>query len=169
MQGILKGIEQDLLRPVRLSVRLISSSGEGGSSRTIGMLDAPLVAGRGASFAAYHRADYTGDYEVEVAQAARIADPVLMAAYAGFFAYAKVTKSGARSYRLRLGLRVAAFPEGVKEINNASPDFGSVQTVPVLAQRTVVALDLARGARTVDMGGDPFSPERRLFAIVSLR
>jgi len=169
LQSLVRGIEQDFLRPVRLSIRLISSSGEGGSSKTIGMLDAPLVAGRGASFASYHRADYMGDYDVEVAQEARIADPVLKVAYAGLFAHARVSKSGTRSYRMRLGLRIAAFPEGIQEINHSTPDFGAIQTVPVLAQRTVVTLDFTKGARTVDMGGDPFHPEHRLFAIVNLR
>ena len=169
LQGLVRGIEQEFLHPVRLSVRLTSRGGEGGAPRTIGMLEAPLVSGRGAAFASYHQADYMGDYEVEVAQEARIADPVLKVAYAGLFAHARVSRSGARSYRLRLGLRVCAFPEGVKEANHASAEFSAIQTVPVRTQRTVVTLDLGNGPRTVNLGSDPFHPERRLAAVVSLK
>ena len=156
--------ERELLRPVRLKIELLAGD------KTVGLLAAPLLIDRTAAFAAYHQLDFLSDYEVEVAQEARIADPVRDFAYGGMFANVKVSPAGARNYRLRLDLRVAAM-DAIRAINPAAGGFGSLQSVPVRTRHVRTMLDLAPGRpKTIDLGRNPYAPDKpgRLIARVSV-
>jgi hypothetical protein len=109
------------------------------------------------------------DYDVEVAQEARIADPVPGVAYAGLFGNVRATWTGSRTYRVRLDLRVSAFSEGIRVISTGMAAFGPVQSLPVQTRQLSTSLDLAGDEeKTIDLGTDPFDSEAQLIATVKI-
>ena len=147
----LGALERAFLGPVRLSVRLMVGS------NVVGLVGGPMVASRPSSFAGYRRIDYIGDYDVEIAQESRIADPNPMAAVAGVIANARVHRAGAGRYRLRLDLRVSAMPEGVRTIDHRTGGVGVVQSVPMQVVETLVRTELAAGReKRIELGANPF-------------
>lgn len=169
-EGIL-ALERELIRPARVEIRLVAER-PGGEARTVGLLAAPLTAGRVAALAAYLRMDTIGDYEVEVAQESRIADPVHEAVTAGVFGNALLHPNTDGTYRLHLDLTVVGAAEGVRTIASGTGGVPIVQSVALAKRVAPLRLDLAAGRpRTVDLGTDPFSrgEEGRLMAIVTVQ
>jgi len=164
-------LERELVRPARLDVVLSVERPEGGR-RTVGVLSAPMTVGRKAALASYLRMDTIGDYDVEIAQEARIADPVPQVATAGAFANAVLSRNPDGTFRLELDLTVAAAPEGIRTSFSRTGGVPLIQTVPLSKCVAPIRLDLAAGvARAVELGPDPFSGggEGRLVASVSVQ
>jgi hypothetical protein len=113
---------------------------------------APLLMGRRAAVAGYFRRDLVEDYDVEVAQEARISDPVPRPAYAGLFANLDVAPGPGGGHRVRLDLRLSAFTGEIVEESHSN-EFGPVQNVPSWTVSTNVIVDLPPGARkALDLG-----------------
>jgi len=163
-------LERELIQPARLEIRL-SAERARGESRTVGLLAAPMTVGRRVALAAYLRMDTVGDYDVEIAQEARIADPNHTVVTAGTFANADLFRNPDGTYRLHLDLTVTGAPEGIRTSASHAGGVPLVQTVPLLKRVAPIRFDLAAGRpRTVDLGPDPFSAaeEGRLVATVTV-
>jgi len=163
----LRGMDS-LIAPYHLEVRLES---RGAGSNLLGALAFPLTAGRLASAAAYLRRDYVGDYDVEVAQEARIADPILHVSTVGAFANVTLTEIGGNAVHARLDLLVSAAPDGVRQIRGDTGGVPPLQSVPTRESRASVSLDLEPGVpATLELGEDPSDPTggSRMFAVVKL-
>jgi hypothetical protein len=168
-EGIL-GLERELIRPAQIEIRFVAER-PGGAPRTVGLLAAPLTAGRVAALAAYLRMDTVGDYEVEVAQESRIADPVHEVVTAGVFGNALVHTNADGTYRLHLDLTVAGAAEGVRTIASGVGGVPILQSVALAKRVAPLRFDVTAGRpRTVDLGTDPFSrgEEGRLSAVVTV-
>jgi len=168
-EGIL-ALERELIRPAQIEIRFVAER-PGGAARTVGLLAAPLTAGRVAALAAYLRMDTIGDYEVEVAQEARIADPVHEVVTAGVFGNALVHVNADGTYRLHLDLTVAGAAEGVRTIASGVGGVPILQSVALRKRVAPLRLDMAAGRpRSVELGQDPFSrdEEGRLSAVVTV-
>jgi hypothetical protein len=164
-------LERSLIRPALIEVRLVSER-PGAEARTVGFLAAPLTVGRTAALASYRRIDTVGDYDVEVAQEARIADPNHIAVTAGVFGNASLHSNTDGTYRLHLDLTVAGASDGIRTIESGVGGVPMIQSVALSKRASALRLDLAGGrARTVDLGPDPFSSgeEARLTAIVTVQ
>jgi hypothetical protein len=168
--GIL-ALERELIRPAQVEIRL-AVEGPGGDLRTVGFLAAPLTAGRTAGLAAYRRMDTIGDYNVEVAQESRIADPLHRVVTSGVFGNALLWANLDATYRLHLDLTVVGAPEGIRTIASGVGGVPMIQSVALSKRISPLRLDLAPGrARTVDLGTDPFSTGEggRLTATVTVQ
>ncbi|MCK6459387.1 MAG: hypothetical protein L6Q95_05775 [Planctomycetes bacterium] len=160
-------LEREMIRPMLLEIRLAV---EGKESRTAGLLAAQLTAGRLAALAAYVRMDTVGDYDVEVAQESRIADPNHVVVTAGLFANAEISLNPDGICRLDLDLVVSAAPDGIRTSAARAGGVPLVQSVPIVERVVPVRLDLAPGRpRTVDLGESPFGPDGRLVAVISVQ
>ncbi len=168
-EGIL-ALERELIRPAQIEIRFVAER-PGGAARAVGLLAAPLTAGRVAALAAYLRMDTIGDYEVEVAQEARIADPVHQVVTAGVFGNALVYVNADGTYRLHLDLTVAGATEAIRTIASGVGGVPILQSVALAKRVAPLRLDVAAGRpRSVDLGQDPFSraEEGRLSAVVTV-
>jgi len=164
LKATLGTFEREFLRPARVTVRLASDAA---GRDVLGLVSGPVVADRRAAFASFRRVDHLRDYDVEVAQEARIADPNVWPAYGGVFANARLSSTGARAWRLELELRVAALEE-TRVFTAGAPEVPPVQLVPVRTRHLKVPLDLASGAEsTIDLGRSPFA-DGRLYAVVRI-
>lgn len=164
-------LERSLIRPAQIEVRLVSER-PGAEARTVGLLAAPLTVGRTAALAAYRRIDTVGDYDVEVAQEARIADPNHIAVTTGVFGNASLHANTDGTYRLHLDLTVVGAPDGTRMIESGVGGVPMLQSVGLSTRASALRLDLAGGrARTVDLGSDPFSSGEaaRLTAVVTVQ
>jgi hypothetical protein len=113
-----------------------------------------------------------GDYDVEVAQEARIADPSHVVVTAGIFANAEVFLNPDGSYRLHADLTVSAAHEGIRTSTSRAGGTPLVQTVPIEKRVAPIRVDLAPGRpRTVDLGTNPFAAgeDGRLVAVVTVQ
>lgn len=167
----LAAIEREIIRPGQIEVRLVADH-PGIAARTVGFLAAPLTVGRKAALAAYRRMDTVGDFDVEVAQEARIADPNHEVVTAGVFGNASVYGNTDGSYRLHLDLTVIGAPEGIRTIASGAGGVPILQSVALSRRVAPLRFDLAAGrSRTVELGPDPFSPGEvgRLTAIVTVQ
>jgi hypothetical protein len=171
VQATVGALERALLRPVRVRILLVTGDRSPDLTAIVGMMDVPALVESATAAAAYRRIDFLRDYEVEVAQQSRIAAPVLGSAYAGVFANLHVNKTGDRSFRLRLGMRVSALPDGIETIHSGAREIGPLQRATERAVVQDAVFDLADGSSGVlDLGANPFAPGRpgRLFAVVSV-
>ena len=171
MRDALDRLERDSLRPARVSLTLTVEDGAGGR-RNLGLIAAPVVPGRPASMAAYRAVSYVRDYDVEVAEKSRIADPIVAVAYGGFFANLRVSAAPGGGWTVDLGVRVASAPtpQVVREVNPSAAEIGVLQSVTVETRSTSMLLDLANGrAETLDLGSDPFTPGGRGRLVLSVQ
>lgn len=164
-------LERELIRPAQIEIRLASER-PGAETRTVGLLAAPLTVGRAAALASYRRMDTVGDYEVEVAQESRIADPSHEVVTAGVFGNASLHVNTDATYRLHLDLTVVGASEGIRTIASGVGGVPVVQSVALSRRVAPLRFDLAAGRpRTVDLGPDPFSAgeEGRLVATITVQ
>jgi len=160
-------LESELIRPAMLEVRLMVESPK--ESRTVGMLSAPVTLDRKAALASYLRMDTVGDYDVEVAQESRIADPVHIVATAGAFANVNLSENFDGGYRLDLGLVVSAAPQGIRTSEARAGGVPLLQTVQIAKRTTQIRIDLAPGRpRTIELGTSPFGADGRLVAVITV-
>lgn len=158
----LAALERAFLKPVRVDIRLTS----GGVP--LGRVGGPAVAERIAVFAGYRRIDYVGDYDVEIAQESRIADPNPHAAYGGVVANLRAFRTGTNTYRLQLDLRVAALAAEVRTFMPGTGGIPGIQSVPLRKSTTRLTFEIAAGQeKTVTLGENPFG-DGILKAVVSL-
>jgi len=147
----LRTLERALLKPLRIDFKL--SDG--------GQFSGPLLAGRPAAFGAFHRLDYVGDYNVEVAQQSRIADPVHSVAYAGIFANVTVHPASSGEYVVRIELKLLGMTEGIRKVASQAGGVPELQSVPVREIKTVVRARLKAGvAHSLDLGRNPYGAGR---------
>ncbi len=174
LRTALAALQSSILQPVRLNLRLLAVGPQTVPDETTpaaGLLSLPLLAGRTAGCSTYLSREHVADYDVEVAQDARIGDPIVRAAYGGLFANLRLNRTGPRAYRLRLELRIAGVDDEIREISHGAKEVGPVQD---LATRTLLlspTLDLQAGAAKVtELGADPTDPTgaRRLFLLATL-
>ncbi|HEX5135931.1 MAG TPA: hypothetical protein VFY93_03085 [Planctomycetota bacterium] len=161
-------LERELIRPAQLEIRIAVVGNE---SRTAGLLAAPLTLDRKAAMAAYLRMDTVGDYDVEVAQEARIADPNHVVVTAGAFANALLSQNLDGGYRLDLDLVVSAAPGGIQTSAARAGGVPAIQTVAVSRRITPIRVDLVPDRpRTVELGTNPFGAgaDARLVAVITV-
>jgi len=152
--GVLDDVERQFLHGVNLHIRLLAGG------RPAGMVSAQMVAGRPVALAGYHKLDYVGDYEVEVAQESRIADPNHMVGTEGIFLNGIVLRTGPRAYRLRGNLKVAGIPTPLREIDPQTGGLPHLQALDRRVRTLWLTLDLAPGRpQTLTLGPNPFDPE----------
>jgi len=150
----LDGLEREFIHGMNLQIRLLA----GGAN--VGSLSAPLVAGRPVALAGYHKLDYVGDYSVDVAQEARIAEPVPMVGTEGIFLNGIVLRNGPRAYRLRGNLAVAGIPTPLRVIEPRTGGLPPLQALDRREHSLWLTLDLVPGRpQTLQLGPNPFDPE----------
>jgi len=165
----LAGLEREDLRPLQLGVRFLAVD-SGGSSRLVGVLSTPLVARRVVSLGAYRKWDTIGDYDVEVAQEARIADPIHLVVTAGLFAEAVAFPNPGGGWRLQLELSASGAPDGISVIESRVGGVPNLQSIPIRRCASSARLDLAPGdERTLDLGPDPFTPRATARLVARIR
>jgi hypothetical protein len=163
-------LERALIRPARLDVRFAVERA-GGEPAAAGGLVAPLVLGRPLALAAYRRIDTVGDYDVEIAQESRIADPNHVVVTAGYFGNALLSANPDATLRLHLDLTAAGAPDGMRAVAAQAGGVPLIQSVPLRRRVDPLRLDLAPGKpRRIELGPDPFSADEggRLVAIVTV-
>lgn len=168
MRRQLAEMESQLLHPVLCEIQLFRQLA--GRKEWVGEATPVLLAGGRAAFGAYHRLDYIGDYDVEVAQESRIADPVHMHATQGLIGDVAVWRRGADRYRAKLNLRVLALGP-VETVATHAGGVGPIQRIPRSERGSNYFLDLEAGRPIeLDLGLDPNDPEGqvRLVATVSV-
>jgi hypothetical protein len=168
LRDAVTNVERDLLRAGRLDVRLVARGGDG-AERAVGALAAPVLLDRRVSLAAYDAVSYVGDYDVEVAENARIAEPKPAAAVGGAVLNATVRRGAAGSVRVDFDLVVTSLglletaPVGASEV-------GVIERIPVRRAGVARSVVVEAGkAREIDLGPNPWSPPERgerLFAVV---
>jgi len=166
MKDTLAALERQLLHPVRCAIEL--RRGAPGGGQPVGELNATLLAGGHAALGAYRRVDHVGDYDVEVAQESRIADPIHRIANEGVLANVSVWRSG-DGYRMRLDLEVSALgPE--ERIEPDAGGVGPLQRYPRAVRESTYHLELDPGVpATIDLGPAPGGePGERLEARVKV-
>jgi len=151
-------LEQMLLRPVRLSMQFHVIAD--GGTRPQGMVNQPALLGTPTVFGSYRRFDYIGDHDVEVAQQARIADPLHKVAVAGILGDATITATAEGQYRVRLALNIssAGKPE---EVRPKAGGVGPLERVRRTVLKLFPTIRLAEGkSRTIDLGANPYGEGR---------
>lgn len=156
-------VEATLVRPAWISIRLVAR--DGSEERVVGAVSSAMLLGRGASFAATTEIAYVHDHDVEVAQEARIADPIPAEAVGG--TVVNVRLDGAAGGALRAALDIYVASVGTPEpLPSTATEVGVTESVPakrVLARCTV---DVEPGrAKEIELGRNPFGPGR-LVAVV---
>jgi len=173
-QSAAGSLEAALLHPTRLNVRLqsvVAGTLPDAAAPTAGLLSMPLLAGRVASCSTYLAREFVADYDVEVAQDARIADPKVVPAYGGVFANVLLSRLDSRSFRVRLDMRLSGIEDDIREIPHGAKEVGPIQDV---GTRTLVlspTFDLTSGGvKVIELGPDPCDPAggRRLFLLATL-
>lgn len=163
-------LEREMIRPVQIEIRLVSDRGR--EAPVVGMLAGPLTAGRTAALASYRRMDTVGDYQVEIAQEARIADPEPQVVTAGAFANVTLFANADGTYRMHLDLSVLGVPDGIRTIASQVGGVPILQGVALRKRVDPIRLDIGPGKpRTIDLGPDPFiaGEEGRLVATVTVQ
>jgi len=154
-------MEREFLRPARVTVRLASDPA--GPAR--GVLGGPVLAESDATFAAYRCQDVVTDYDVEVAQESRIADPIHGLVYGGAIARVTLFRAGPRQWRVGLEMRVMAL-EPIVEVSHGSTEIGPFQNAPAHVRLVRTVLDVASGGEAVlELGASPYDAGR-LYAVV---
>lgn len=160
--------EAELLRPARLTVRLVSRGAGAGAAapeRTLGVVAAPALTGRNVALAAYASIPYVGDYDVEVAQEARISDPVVNVAVGGVVLNVRLSLGPANGWRADLSL-VASSAGAVEIVPVTASEVGTIERVPVRRARAEQTLLFADGKpREIDLGANLWGAGR-LVAVV---
>lgn len=165
----LREAERNILRPAWLRIRFTTQQ-DGREPETAGVLALPLTVSRRAAAAAYRRMDTIGGYDVEVAQEARIADPIARSVTAGFIANALLLASSENSYRLQLELE-AIGAETIRTLPSAAGGGPAMQSVPQRKRSGRLQLELVPGRpKSLDLGANPFDTRDagRLLVIVSV-
>jgi len=167
MRSILASLEQSILHPVRIELEIVVD--RDGKRTRIGAISQPALTGDRTSFGAYRTMDYIGDHDVEVAQEARISDPIHLIATAGLIGNAQVWRVG-KGHRMALDLSITALEEP-ETIEHDTAGVSPLQRVPQTVRRSKAFLDFPDGkAREVDLGANPFGDRQgRLIAVVRVR
>lgn len=167
MRELLASLEKTVLHQVRVEIDLVVVRD---AKRTrIGAISQPTLVGGRTSFAAYRTLDYVADHDVEVAQEARIADPIHRIATAGVLGNAQVWRVGS-GYRMALELSVSAL-EAPTTIEHGTGGVGALQRVPQTLRHSTFYLDFPdEKAREIDLGANPFGDRQgHLIAVVRCR
>jgi hypothetical protein len=166
--AMVAAIESETLHPAHLSVRLAARNAAGTSERTLGVVAAPALTGRNVALAAYASIPFIGDYDVEVAEAARIADPMVNVAVGGAVLNIRLSQGPAGGWRADLDL-VAASAGPVESMPVTASEIGVIERVAVKRARASQAVVLEDGkAKEIDLGANPWGAGR-LVAIVRVQ
>lgn len=168
VKATLGAAEREWVVGARVGVRLVVRRADG-AERVVGSLSSPALVGRGVALAAYASVPYVGDYDVEVAQEARIADPLVRTAFGGMVV--NLALAQAEGGGLRVDLELTASSVGAVETSSAgATEVGLLERVTTRRSRVAQTFVLATGSsREVELGPSPWSsPTRgeRLVAIV---
>jgi hypothetical protein len=169
--------EKEVLRPVRMDLRVYSVAGtvRAGARRAFAAEGARLVhagavtslPGRRACMLAGSTLNFIADYDVEVAQEARISDPIIAQSFDGFVANFTPRLSFDRA-RLSLGVEVLVARSGpVRSFETGAQFLGPVEEVD--EKRTIVdtAVEMAAGdVYVLDAGPDTADAARRLAVVI---
>lgn len=174
----IEAIERAAVRSAFTSIRFVetplattSADDAVTSGRTVGLLSGPVASGHRATFAAYRAAAYLGDYDVEVAEKARIADPIPHTAVGGANAAVRVAAGPGGAWRLDLSLQVSGIGDAASTAAQAT-EVGPVERIVTRRNRFDGAVTLAPGAaRALDLGDSPWRPRgtARLWAVVRVQ
>lgn len=138
------------------------------TGRTVAVLAGPVAPGGLAAFASYRSTCYVGDYDVEVAQKSRIADPHPRVATGGVLANLRLGRSAKGSWRVDLSLN-ASSAGAVEAAPVHATEVGTVERVAIRRARFAGSVVVAPGApRAVDLGESPWRAPgtARLWAVV---
>lgn len=165
----LRELEQALIRHADVSIRIEERRDGGADAGGVAALASQVALDTRVALAAYRSTGYVADFEVEVAQHSKIADPIVRTATAGAVANLRVSEAEAGTYAVTLELRVAAF-DGPDAVPVGATDVGTRERVlerTVYAQRDL----LVRKGRPVDveLGPSPSGePGVRLVAVLTV-
>ncbi|MCU0725669.1 MAG: hypothetical protein MUE73_07760, partial [Planctomycetes bacterium] len=177
LRSMVRRREEELIRPVSVRLTLWSLPGappvgEGKAVDPEGaeqLFSAGLstVSGRWTGFMAGDTMNYLADYDVEVAQEARIADPIVGQSFSGVVANLRpvLTPDGSR---VRIGLRLLLARRGkVDEFPTGAQFLGTVETFEEYRTALDTMAETALGTPyTIDAGPDPRNPSRRLAVVL---
>lgn len=161
-RNFVRAREKELLRPVTVDLRVLSAPAEATEELLFGGRAATL-SGRSASIMAGDTLNYLADYDVEVAQEARIADPEVAQSFAGFVANVlpRLTLDG-KTADVRLEVLFARR----KPVTSFDTSAQTLGTVDIVDERRVVfntTVEVTLGEPfTIDAGLDPLDPARRV-------
>ncbi len=171
--------EAEALRPVRVDLQVFSTAGaippgpgrqvprEGATLLDAGRLE--TLSGRAASLLAGNTANYLADYDVEVAQESRIADPIIGQAFDGLVLnLVPHVGLGARTITIELQLLRARRRIGEEPYRSGTRYLGPVDHVRTDRALVHTTLEVpAGGTYVLDLGPDPDAPGRHVSLEVS--
>ena len=180
VRTFLQKLERQAVRPVVVAIHIWSMSGavesgpvksfsrDGGELVAAGSL--PTIMGRTASLMAGSTANFIAGYDTEVAQEARIADPIIGQEFDGLVLNLRPSASSSpRTVNLDLQMLLARRTFADRPFDTGTKFLGPIDHVR--QDRSLVETNLeipAGGTHVVDMGIDPEHPKRRLVAEISV-
>jgi hypothetical protein len=161
--AVLAEAEREATGTVWTSVRLVETppdvaKGEDAvrGGRTVGVLAGPVVPGGIAAFASHRSTAFVGDYDVEVAQSARIADPIPLTATGGVLVEVRLARAARGAWRVDASLR-ASSTGPVEPAPAQASEVGVLERIPVRRTRFAGSVVVAPGTpRAVDLGESPW-------------
>ncbi|MCE9637969.1 MAG: hypothetical protein K8T90_19895 [Planctomycetes bacterium] len=157
--------ERDMLRGAHVSVRLAARDAAGTSEKVLGTVSAPAMTGRNLALAAYASVPYIGDYDVEVAQEARIADPRTLVALGGIVLNVRLAQGPADGWRADVDLAVSSVG-AVESAPVSATEVGLIERCPIKRTRASQPVILENGkSKEIDLGANPWGPGR-LVAVI---
>jgi len=181
VRSFLQDLERQAVRPVVVDIHVWSKPGrvetglvrafsrDGG--RLVAASTLPTVMGRTASLMAGSTANFIADYDVEVAQEARIADPHVGQSFDGLVVNVRPTPAvDKRTVSLGVQMLLARRTFANRTFETGAKFLGPIDHVR--QDRTVVDTRVqipAGGTYIIDMGGDPEQSDRRLFAEIGVK
>ncbi|MFV1959503.1 MAG: hypothetical protein ACC662_08845, partial [Planctomycetota bacterium] len=180
VRGFLAAREAEVLRPVVLEVAVHSVRGDVASgpgraldpevSTLLTSARLPTLDGRWASLRLGTTRNYLADYAVEVAQEARIADPIPGQSFGGLIANVRphLPLEG-RTVRVDLDLLLSEDGLAEKPFDAKVQYMGPIEQVRARQTRLRTTVGVPRGGTTLlDAGPDPSTPDARLVVAISV-
>jgi hypothetical protein len=172
--------EAEALRPVTVTIRAFTvpgpvASGPGRTvpeegARLLAHGEIPTIFGRTGSVMIGNTANYIADYDVEVAQEARIADPIIGQSFGGLVANVRPNRSAdGRSVSLDLELLLSRRLGLEPAFDTGAQTLGPVERYTELRALVSTTLEIPAGGTSVlDLGVDPRAGDRRVVAEIRL-
>jgi len=166
--------EKEILRPLRVDLEIASVAGtvksgvaekmpEGAVIRSA--TSVATIPGKEACVLLGRTRNFVVDYDVEVAQSSKIADPIVGQSFTGLAAnfLPRLSRDGG-TVQLNLAVLLAVLPKTPKAATDPEADYiGSLEQVPENRRVFNTTLEFPRGSLYIfDGGPDPVNTDRRL-------
>lgn len=162
-------IERQRVRAARVTLRLEVRGAAGAPAQLVGVTSFPALVGHGAALAAYASVPYVADFDVEIAEKARIADPVIATAVGGTVLNLTLADGPGGALRADLTLFVAGVGPPEPAVGGAA-EVGVIERVPERRSQVAQSVLVAAGrASEIELGPSPWGPGRLVAVLRATR